>query len=185
MDLRGGSPIPVGSERSTTQNITRGCAGPAFSSKPHAEVTAASFEASRSQRLEEKRSRFLKAVKQSYINLFDDHFIASRHIFKLRVSILHLPGVISQPEEAYISAWPQNWMPCCIQEHFRYYLFVDTHSQAQHCIHHWAFSRTLILQVSVDADSDDLDTPLDDWEKLGVSHVIYWMREPFALTSGW
>lgn len=50
------------------------------------ELSAASFKTSREQRIQEKRSRFLKAVKQAYLNLFQDHFLASRHIFKLRVS---------------------------------------------------------------------------------------------------
>lgn len=55
----------------------------------------ASKQTTRMQRLEEKRSRFLKAVKQAYLNLFQDHFLGSTHILALRVGQNNLILILS------------------------------------------------------------------------------------------
>lgn len=45
--------------------------------------------------------------------------------------------------------------------------------------------RNFPLQTAVDADSDDLETPLGDWKKLGLSHQFKWTKNPIACFSSW
>lgn len=45
----------------------------------------------RDVKLRDKRSRFLLAVRQTYIDFFHDHYISSSQVFPLRVTPPPLP----------------------------------------------------------------------------------------------